>query len=198
VKATVTANPDFSAKVALVLSYHPSQKEEVLSEKCEITISAPDKEGNYRIDWKSCFAATNGDVLLDRTPVPGEKGGKGHGGYAGISIRMAKRARSWTFSDSKGRVDKAIHGQRAEWVSVGGKTAASKDAGIAIIDHRANMRHPSPWYVAKNMPYFSPAVLFNKAHSLKKGEEFTLRYRIVIHSGKLDKASMDHEMKRFK
>jgi len=34
------------------------------------------------------------------------------------------------------------------------------------------------------MRYFSPAVIQNGPHTLKSSQSFTLRYRVVVHSGR--------------
>jgi len=194
----VTLNKDFSAKAEIVLSYHPPKKPEVMSEKRTIEFSAPTKEGLYRIDWSAVFTAVGADAVLSRTPIKGEKGGKGWGGYAGLSIRMAKETRGWNIIDSKGRKDMKIHGQpEAVWVDASGKTTSGKEAGVAILDHPRNSRHPSPWYIAKGMPYFSPALLYNKPLTLKKDQTLKLKYRIVVHPGLGDKKMLDDEFKTF-
>ena len=194
----VTPAKDFSAKVEMVLSYHPPGKGEVLAEKRTLAFGAPAKNGQYRIDWTSVFTATGADAALERTPRPGEPGGKGHGGYAGMSIRMAKATRSWRIVDSKGREAQKIHGKPgAVWVDSSGKTAGGTEAGVAMFDHPSNLRHPSPWFIVKNMPYFSPAFLFNKPYTLKKSESLTLKYGILVHPAPADKKMLDAEFKKF-
>ncbi len=188
---------DYSARIAMGLSYHPPDKPAVLTESRLITVSAPDENGRYRIRWRSTFTAGAEDVLLDRTPIPGEKGGKSWGGYAGLSVRMAKATRGWQFVNSEGRKDKEAHGKRARWVDFSGELADGKEAGIAIFDYPGNLRHPTPWYVAKGMPYFSPAVLFNKSYTLAAGKSLTLRYRILIHPGRADRDMLEGELKAF-
>jgi hypothetical protein len=186
-----------SVDIEMMLSYHRPGQESVLTEKRLIAVSAPDKNGRYHIDWHSTFTAGEKDVLLDRTPIPGEQGGMGWGGYAGLSIRMAKAARGFQFVDSRGRKDKQIHGKKARWVDFSGELPNGKEAGITIFDHPENLRHPSPWYVDKGMPYFSPAVLFNKPYKIEAKESLTLWYRILIHPGRLDTKTLERECEAF-
>jgi len=188
---------DYSARIAMKLSYHPPERSAVLTEWRYIQVSAPDEIGRYRIEWVSTFTAGDKNVLLDRTPIPGEKDGKGFGGYAGLSVRMAKATRGWQFVDSEGRKDKEAHGKRARWVDFSGEISGDKAAGITIFDHPENLRHPSPWYVAKGMPYFSPAVLFNKPYTLPAGNVLRLRYHILIHPGRPDKQLLEAEWKEY-
>jgi hypothetical protein len=184
-----------SADIEMMLSYHRPGGPAVLTEKRLIAVSAPDKNGRYHIDWHSTFTAGEKDVLLSRTPIPGEQGGMGWGGYAGLSIRMAEAARGFQFVDSRGRKDKQIHGKKARWVDFSGELPNGKEAGITILDHPENLWHPSPWYVEKGMPYFSPAVLFNKSYKIEAKKSLTLWYRILIHPGRMDKEALEREFK---
>ena len=197
VDVKVRPHRDRSGDFEMTLSYHPPGKPSVLTEKRLIAIGAPDENGQYHIDWHSTFTAGEKDVVLDRTPIPGEKDSKGWGGYAGLSIRMAKATRSWQFTDSEGRKDKKAHGKKARWVDFSGETSTGQSAGITIFDHPENLRHPSPWYVEKGMPYFSPAGLFNKPYTLGAGKSLTLRYRILIHVGRAGKDLLEKEWKTF-
>lgn len=193
----VVPSDDWSAHIVINLRYHPAGKSTVLTEMRVITVSAPEVKGRYRIDSCSMFTAGDKDVVLDRTPIPGEKGGKGWGGYAGLSVRMAKTTRGFQFVDSEGRKDKQIHGKEARWVDFSGQLPNGKEAGFTIFDHPDNLRHPSPWYVEKGMPYFSPAVLFNKSYKIEAKKNLKLWYRILIHPGRADKKALEKECRAF-
>ena len=194
----VTPNDDYSAKIELALAHHPPDKPVVLAEKRLISVAAPDKTGRYHVDWRSTFTAGEKDVLLDRTPIPGQKGGRGYGGYAGLSLRMAPATRKWQYIDSEGRKgSRQIHGKNARWVDFSGPVADGKAAGVAVLDHPGNPRHPSPWYVNQGMPYFSPALLFNESRTLEAGKSLALRYRIIVHPGRGDGEMLDKEWKAF-
>ena len=196
-----TPHDDHSAKIAMTLAYHPPDKPPVLTEERLINVSAPDEQGRYRIDWLSTFTAGDEDVLLDRTPIPGEKDGKGWGGYAGLSVRIAKDISNWQVIDSEGRKQTQAHGKKARWMDFAGRTPDGKEAGIAIFDHPGNLRHPSPWYVSMDtrtpFGYFSPAILFDKPYTLPAAKSLTLRYRILIHPGSTDKNLLEAEWKTF-
>jgi len=89
------------------------------------------------------------------------------------------------------------HGKPARWMDFSLKTADGKEAGIAILDHPKNPRHPSPWYLAKkgHFGYFSPAILFKEKMELKKGQKLSLKYRTLIHPGRTDREMLDNEYK---
>jgi hypothetical protein len=197
----VTAHDDYSAQIAMQLSYHPPEAPVVLTEDRRIDVSAPDKNGRYRIDWNSRFTAGATDVLLDRTPITGEKDGQSWGGYAGLSIRIAKDVTDWRLIDSEGRKDLQAHGQKSRWMNFSGRAAGSKDFSIAIFDHPDNLRHPSPGFVIMDpkvpFGYFSPALLFDKPYTLPAGKSFSLKYRVLICPGKTDKNILEAEWKSF-
>ena len=200
-RVEVKPGDDYSADVAMELSYRPPGAPAVLMEDRQIAVSAPDDRGVYRIDWSSRFTAGAADVLLDRTPIPGEKDGQSWGGYAGLSVRLAKSISGWQLADSEGRKGLEAHGQKARWMDFSGQTAEGRAAGIAIFDHPDNLRHPSPGFVIVDpkvpFGYFSPALLFNGPYTLPAGKSFTLRYRVLIHPGRADKNLLDGEWKSF-
>jgi len=190
----VTPNRDYSAQISMQLSYHPPGQPAVLTESCSIRVGKPDEDGRYHIDWISRF-------LLDRTPIPGEKDGQSWGGYAGLSVRVAKNISGWHLADSEGRKDLQAHGKKARWINFGGRTAESKDFSIVIFDHPDNLRHPSPGFVIMDpkvpFGYFSPALLFDKPYTLPAGESFSLKYRVLIQPGRTEKNLMEAEWKAF-
>ena len=108
VKATPRA--DHSAHFELALSYHPPGKPAVLTEKRTLDVSPPAADGGYFIDWLSVFTAGDADVVLDRTPIPGQPNGVAWGGYAGLSLRLAPAMRGWQFADSEGPVNTGLEG----------------------------------------------------------------------------------------
>jgi len=189
----VTCNDDHSASIKMTLNYNPPHKEPVLTEKRKLSISSPHKKDQYYIDWESTFVAGGEDVVLGRTPINGEENGVTWGGYAGLSLRMVKEAHDWHFSDSEGQRDMEVHGKKARWVDYSGPTATGQFAGITIFDHPQNLRSPSPWYVAKELTYFSPAILFNEPYTLKKGKTLLLKYCILIHGQKVDREFLNKQ-----
>jgi type 1 glutamine amidotransferase len=197
----VEPHDDFSAEITVSLSYHPPAKPMVLAEKRVINVGSPDEKGRYRIDWVSRFTTGGQDVLLDRTPIVGEKEGVSWGGYAGLSVRIAKDVSGWQVINSEGRRNLDGHGKGAQWMDFSGRTADGKEVGIAMFDHPYNVRHPSLWFVivdpAVPFGYFGPAILFDKPMTLAANKTMTLRYRILVHPGGGSKEILDAEWKDF-
>ncbi|QEH37957.1 hypothetical protein OJF2_65530 [Aquisphaera giovannonii] len=175
---TFTPNRDNSARIALEASYHPPGQPAVLTEHRELAVSAPETSGAYHIDWQSRFTAGASDVVLDRTPIQGEPNGASWGGYAGLSLRLSPTLKTWQFSDRDGPV-KALW-KRATWMAFSGSVDGGKSASIVVLEHPSSFRHPTPWYLISDMPYFSPAVIYLGPHTLAAGQSLNLRYRILL------------------
>jgi hypothetical protein len=197
INVKTTLGEDYSAHIEMSISYHRAQRPAVLTERRSLAVSAPDENGCYYIDWLSVFTGGDNDVLLDRTPIPGEKNGKSYGGYAGLSLRMAEHTRDWHFLGSEGPLEPESRGSKARWADFTGEVAEGRSAGVAVFDCPDNPRHPSSWWLSCSMPYFSPAVLFHKPYTLPAGKTLTLQYRILIHSGRADKDMLEREWKAF-
>ncbi len=191
-----------AARIELHLTYRPAgdETDTVMVEKRVMETSVPEAAGVYHVDWTSTFTAMEQDVVLDRTPIPGEPGGKDWGGYAGLSVRLAKDLQEPRAVSSDGPLELKGDKYRGKHTAMDyAGVIGGKPAGIAILDHPENLNHPTPWYVivGKPMMYFSPAVLCYKPHTLKAGESMTLRYRILVHPGRWDAARLKTEFQRF-
>jgi Family of unknown function (DUF6807) len=195
----LTARDDHSARIEMTLDYHPPGKPTVLTEQRSIEVGAPTPDGSYRIDWTSTFTAQQ-DAKLDRTPPPGEPGGQGWGGYAGLSLRLvnfqqraAVSANGPVAFDDQQRA--RYHATATDYHGLIGP----RPVGIAVCDHPANLNAPTPWYVIRSdqMTYFSPAVICYRPHAVHPRESFTLRYRVVVHPGAWTREQLTAEAEDF-
>lgn len=198
---TIETRPDSSARIVMNIAYHPAtNSQSVLTEHRIIEISAPAKDGTYHQDWTMTFTAGAQDVLLDRTPLPNEPGGKPYGGYAGLSVRLASNMVERVVVTTEGPVD--LSGGRYRGTAMAADCSGSftgREAGIAMIDSASNTNSPSPWYVIndRTMSYFSPAVLCYQPLTLRAGDSFRLRYRVIVHPGRWDPARLRKEARHF-
>jgi hypothetical protein len=172
-----------------------------MTEKRVVDMSAPDDQGTYHSDWTCTFTAGERDVILDRTPLEGEPGGKPWGGYAGLSVRFAKDLAERQVVTTKGPVKFA--GQlrfrgKARAMDYSGLIQGGP-VGVAAFDYPENLHHPTPWYAIKSQPmsYFSPAVICDGPFTLKAGQRFTLRYRVMVHANRWDAPRLEKEYRRF-
>lgn len=199
---SVTHRPDFSARFELDLEYHVPDHPPVLVEHRVIEVSPPSDDGGYSIDWAGTFVAQAEKVILDRTPLPNEPGGEVFGGYAGLSVRLAKAAAEFKITSSQQPTGEQSGREHADSKQVGSEQpermrfrALSVDysgsldgtaGGITIVDDPENINSPSPWYVIRNtttpMTFFSPTVIQLAPMTLARGDSFGLHYRIIVHS----------------
>ncbi|VGO11484.1 hypothetical protein PDESU_00028 [Pontiella desulfatans] len=169
---------DQTARINLEIEYAPAGTEApVMRENRLVVVAAPDETGTYSIDWSSTFQALEKTVVLDRTPIPGQPGGKSWGGYAGWSVRMNAAMKGGTFLDSEGR--ESAHRAAAAWTLFN----APEGGSLLFMDHPDNFGHPSKWYIAPGMPFFGPAVIHDAPQALQAGETRTLNYRLVVLPG---------------
>ena len=192
----ITPRDDFSAAIESVLEYHPADKPSVMSERRLIAVTAPDRNGCFRIDWTGGFTGGPEDLVLDRTPIPGEPDGKIYGGYAGFGVRMPENLRALQFLDSGGGTKWGSlrdSGQRAKWLDFSCEGDKSV-GGMAIFDHPENLRHPSPWWGGA---YTGPMLLYYAPYTLAAGKSLTLKYRVLVHAGRLDVEALEREWKTF-
>ncbi|MGX1930948.1 DUF6807 family protein [Flagellimonas sp. 2504JD4-2] len=167
----------------------------ILEEKRAIKISELDSLGSYFIDWKLNFRGQSVDVIFDRT-IPGNLGGPGWGGYAGLSIRFAKELMGHSFMMSNGDIlmdDVVGYGKKGKWMDMTGQFKESQvTAGISIFNHPDN-NETVPWYIYKHkaFAFYNPALIFEKSFQINRGDEFELNYRVFIHNDRLSFAEIE-------
>ncbi len=199
--AKIKTTQDGTATIQMRLSYRTDDAQPILTEERTITVSAPEADGSYHFDWQCVFTAGNQEVVLDRTPLPNEPGGKVFGGYAGLSVRFAKAMTKREAMTGAGPITFSPQSRfrgHANVMDYAGEIDG-KEMGIAICDHPGNLNHPSPWYAirSKTMSYYSPAVICYAPHTLKPGASFALRYRVIIHRHKWTATKLAKEYERF-
>lgn len=195
----VAPRKNLSALISMKLDYSIDGKEPILAEDRVIEVTAPDKSGQYALDWKSTFRAGKGDVELACVPIPPAKDGVRWGGYAGLSVRFAKELADREACSAEGPVtfDGSIYRGQSNAMDYSG-SRDGQVAGIAIVDHPANPRHPADWYVIRSeMSYINAALLSQKPLPLKAGESLTLRYRVIVHPNRWDAARLKTETEKF-
>lgn len=193
-RQTIKFNDDLSAKITLELSYHPPNGDDVLTENRTIYVSPPDEDGEYYIDWESNFKAEDMQVILERTPIEGQEGGRRWGGYATLGLRInAETLTGISLLNNEGKRELDIHTTPTKWTDISGiiKDDSTKSAGITIFDHNQNPRHPVPGYVINSenkndwprFVYTNPGFLYNNGYTIKAGERLKLCYRVLVHDG---------------
>ena len=141
-------------------------------------------DGSYFIDNENIFNPLADEVILDRTPVQSEPGGRSWGGYAGLSVRFSQDYTSPVIIAP----DESENYKKNNWVYMGFNTLTGETAGMCIFQNLKFSTPNTSWYVINNpdIPffYYSPAVLYDGKIILKKGDIMHLKYRTWIVPGK--------------
>lgn len=109
------------------------------------------------------------------------------------------------YLSSEGKTgEKEVWGKRAKWMTLSGNVKG-EDLALAIFDHPKNPTYPTYWH-ARGYGLFAAnpfgAKDFTKGattlnYTLQPGEKLTLRFRILIHSGKLTKEQTEGLYQQF-
>jgi len=155
----------------------------VLGEESTFTFYNVSEKG-YVFDVAVKFRASEGKVVFGDTK---------EGGI--VSVRMATSIdvpRGGTIVNSFGGINEGeAWGKKAHWCDYYGPTEG-KTAGIAIMDHPTNLRHPTNWHVRNyglmtancfGLSQFYGNKAVNGDHTLEAGAELVFRYRLYVHDG---------------
>jgi hypothetical protein len=134
------------------------------------------------MDWEVRQTALR-DLLIDRTPYTT------WGGYGGLVLRAPQSLRQQSLLFPDGTASDYVAGEPHRWCDLSGQRDGAPDrfGGVAFLDHLENPRHPVPMY-ARTRPldnFMNAALLFHEPLALKEGEELRLRYRVLLHNGRL-------------
>lgn len=116
---------------------------------------------------------------LDRTVVLGEAKDAGP-----LAVRVAP----WmeTIENAHGaRGEERCWGRRAAWCDFSGPAA-----GLAILDHPDNPRHPPPWHVRAYGLMAPNPFLGTGPLPLEPGDTVSFRYRLIVHEGGAEAADL--------
>ncbi|MEI6141330.1 MAG: PmoA family protein [Mariniphaga sp.] len=98
---------------------------------------------------------------------------------------------SWVLT-SEGKARKEADGTRARWCDVGGQFAGKGTSGILFMSHPSNREYPEPmrvWPEDSNKHgdlYFEFCPIRDKSWELKPGNDYVLKYRMLVYDGKID------------
>jgi hypothetical protein len=160
-----------------------------------VELGTPDA---YAIDW-TVTLTPNVDVVLDRTEFTT------WGGYGGLALRGRGDWTDTTLLLADGSTQDRVLGAPSPWCDLTG-TVDGTEAGVLILDHPTNPRHPVPWYGSTRSTtygdegwsnFLNAAFLWDAALSVGAGEPLAFRYRVVVHDGTWAAARCAEEWERF-
>jgi Methane oxygenase PmoA len=152
----------------------------------------------YAIDWDITLTPQV-DVVLDRTEFTT------WGGYGGLALRGRG---DWT--DTRlllpdGREHDRLLGVDGEWLDISGSIEGG-EAGVLLLDHPHNHRHPVPWYASTKADTYgdegwsnfaNAAFLWHAPLEWAADTPLPFRFRIVVHDGTWDTARCGAEWERY-
>jgi len=113
--------------------------------------------------------------------------------YGGIGFRGHwdwNGAKKTFFLTSEGKDRSNGHATRADWCHIGGLVDGSL-AGLAILSHPDNFRHPQPMRIHPTEPFFNWAPSQAGDWSITPDQPYKVTYRFVVMDGEPDSALYD-------
>ncbi len=168
----------------------------------------PGRSGEIRyIDFNVTVTAVQDEVIFGDT----KEGTFGIRVPGTMDLTAKKRDPYWGghIVNAEGVKDGSAWGKRSAWVDYSGPvvgTGENSVLGIAILNHPSSFRYPTYWHVrdyglfAAN-PFgvhdFESKKEKVGEHRMKKGESFTIRYRILFHQGDAATAGIADAFKNY-
>jgi hypothetical protein len=113
--------------------------------------------------------------------------------YGGLGLRGPE---AWSGSTgmavvtSEGRGRATASRSRARWVAIVGRVGGV-NAGVAVLDHPDNVRHPAPIFVDASQPFISLAPMQIGSLTLTPDRDLVQRYRLITFDGFPDRAWLE-------
>ncbi len=189
---SITHHAPDETTVAMSLDWIAPGGDRVIAERREMHARATDDA--FVLDWATTLTPDT-DVTLDRTPYTT------WGGYGGLSFRGTRNWLVKRFLLPDGPVDGRPARQTGAWCEMSGLVDGGPNlsAGLAMLDHPDNPRHPTPWYAGgpASGNFLNAALLFHEPMTLAASEPLALRYRVLIHDGAWDAGRLQAEHDRW-
>lgn len=202
--------PDKSTS-RLVLASPPK----TTSDSLETTLSMMTPKGKRMgtVRERYGFAQDGANVLIDTTITIAADAGEplrfGDTDDGGFAFRLSdefRQDRGAELMNADGLTGtEAIWGKPARWVKYSA-TVSGKRAGLAVLDHPRNLRHPSRWHArGYSLSAANPFALgsFTKdkkadgSYTLPAGQTLALRYLVIVHEGELTRDAVEKHFARF-
>jgi hypothetical protein len=160
-----------------------------VKDKRVITVTAP-SPGKFRIDFEITM-----EMLMDVTILKTN--------HSLFSARMDPDlavTNGGTMINAEGETsEKETFGKPSAWMDYYG-ARMEKTEGIAILQHPSNKWFPAPWFT-RDYGFFSPTPMYwpenDESISLKKGDQITLKYRVLVHAGTHIEADIAGEYEKY-
>ncbi|HRK35489.1 MAG TPA: PmoA family protein [Candidatus Hydrogenedentes bacterium] len=159
-----------------------------IEERVEIVV-LPARNGQRAIDFKLAFANTaDAEVTFQGSPASAGSAGPGAKGYGGICFRPDATRKPFAFTGIEGHIAEDRMACETPWVDVSWTSDSTQ--GVAILQHPENPGFPHPGWMIRHYGFLGASWPHTSAHTLKPGESFTLRYRLLLHEGDAESAGI--------
>ena len=185
-----------SGSVSTLQDWIDGNGKRLISESRTMTFY-PDSAGVRSFDFDITLTAIEECVFGDTK----------EGVFALRLVRALEEESTGTMTNAEGaEKEKNVWGKRSPWVDYSG-TLDGEKLGIAILDHPSNPRHPTYWH-SRAYGLFAANIFgvhdFTKDKNtkvgnatLKAGETFRFRYRVILHPGDVKSLDVPQEWKKF-
>ena len=149
------------------------------------------RNGVWIIDYTTAInTPLNEGIMLDAYRYGG-----------GIGFRATEKwtKENCTVLTSEGKTRKDADGSTARWCIVEGESAVDEGrSGILFLSHPANRSHPEPMRVwpldgngGRGDMYFEYTPIRHQSWKLKNGNDYVLKYRMIVFDGRMDKETAE-------
>ncbi len=146
----------------------------IIRDQRTVTVSAPDDTRRI-IDFEITLTPLV-DITIEKT---------NHSLFSGRMVAELSVKSGGTLVNAEGKTGEAgTFGVPSPWCDYSG-TRGDTTEGMAIFQHPSNRWYPAKWFT-RDYGFFSPTPMYwpeGDTTKLAKGEDLTLRYRVVVHSG---------------
>lgn len=180
----------FSARQDHIYFLNDGSENVAINEIWKITARAP-ADSLYVVDLTSTLTTPlQGGITLEAYR---------YGGGLGFRATEKWGTHNSTVLTSEGKVRADADGTGARWVIVEGESSVPRGrSGILFLSHPSNRAHPEPmrmWppeqYEGKANVFFEFCPIRHQEWVLEPGQEYTLRYRMVVFDGSMPREAAD-------
>lgn len=128
-----------------------------------------------------------------------------YGGGIGYRATEKWTKENCTVLTSEGKTRADADGSTARWCIVEGESAVDEGrSGILFMSHPANRAHPEPMRVwpldgngGRGDMYFEFTPIRHQSWNLKNGNDYVLKYRMIVFDGRMDKETAEMYWRSF-
>lgn len=156
----------------------------------------PAKQRQRPIDFELMFKNIAGsDVSFQGSAASAGAAGAGAKGYGGFCFRPDANNKPFAFTAQDGVIPEDRMAHQTPWADISWGTTDKR--GVAIVQHPSNPGYPHPGWIIRHYGFLGASWPHNDPYTLKPGESFTLRYRLIVHEGDAVSAGIAEAAKAF-